>query len=169
MGFCASSVDLGAEMNTKTAADKWFCTQAEVREWCRGGIINAAVKEKGRWSIPQEAKRPLDRKLQREILWRIIEVKNGQRASFELTDWGIPDADLPGYLEPLFGTCLRGEDHAAGWDEVNVSSGGLRLLGRNPVADDTQPPVPVALNWCASLAGTYTASFLSNLPAAIAG
>lgn len=155
-------------MNTKEAAEKWGCGTDEVRGWCRSGYINGATKEKGRWVIPQNAKRPIDRKMQREILWRILEVQNGERRVVQLTEWGIPDIDLPGSIGSLFDLCLRVREGAtkeelSGWGDVCITGMGMRLLGRKNNCMDNLDAVPKVLTWTVSLAGTFAASFAWGL------
>lgn len=144
-------------MDTKAAAERWQSSVSDVRAWCRDGNIVGAKKENRRWDIPDKAKRPIDRRLQREILWRLLEVQQGERRTLQLTDWGVPDDDIPGYVEPLFELCLRANEDAHGWDDIQITAMGLRLLGRVSAADRSQ--VPEVLTWGASLAGTFTAAF----------
>ncbi len=49
-------------MNSKEAAQKWNCSQAEVAQWCREGKIPGATKDGGKqtgaWQIPADAVKP---------------------------------------------------------------------------------------------------------------
>lgn len=48
------------KMSTKTFAEKWGCTQVQVSEWCRNGLIKGAEQDhKGTpWRIPIDSKPP---------------------------------------------------------------------------------------------------------------
>jgi hypothetical protein len=85
-------------MNTQAASEKWACEPRDVREWCKAGQIPGAEKQSGRWVIPETARRPPDRKLQREIIWWILEASNGLKGRLDLTSWGIKDTDIQIYL-----------------------------------------------------------------------
>lgn len=47
-------------MGTKEAAEKWGCTPATVRRWCKEGLIEGVTQDgKGSpYHIPKDAKRP---------------------------------------------------------------------------------------------------------------
>ena len=54
-------------MNTTEAAEKWNTTRDVVARWCKDGKVPGAEKPKFRWVIPDDASRPIDKKLQREF------------------------------------------------------------------------------------------------------
>lgn len=49
-----------ADMGTKEASEKWKCSQATVRNWCRKGMIPGATQDKygSPWHIPKDAECP---------------------------------------------------------------------------------------------------------------
>lgn len=131
------------EMNTKDAAQRWNCRPEEVRAWCRGGDIGGVRKEKNRWVIPDDARRPIDKKLQSEMLWQILEMQQEQRARIDLTIWGVPRNETIGYLQALFDCCLQARfadpnEPIRTIADIQLTERGLHLLGRRGRVQDNR-------------------------------
>ena len=148
------------------AAEQWKCSKRDVYDWCNSGSIEGARKEKGAWAIPRDAVRPLDKKLIREILWQLLELKNGTASRFDLSEWGIQQADLVRYIDPLMDTCYV--EHApsshATEQALNyrITNRGLHLLGRAG-SKDSSVDVPQPLMIGATVAGRFTSQIISDL------
>ena len=152
-------------MNTSEAAILWKAGVNDVRSWCRNGEIAGTSKEHGKWVIPDDARRPLDKRLQTELLWRILELQQGIRTRLDLTDWGIRDADLPEYVTSLFGLCLRSNrelEHQMieGWNDIGITEMGMKLLGRKEMSLELKIPPIVKLT---GKAAAYLASYFLEL------
>lgn len=157
-------------MKTAEAAEKWNCTPKDVAQWCKQGLIPGAEKPSGPsavrpWAIPDDAKRPIDRRLQREIIWRIIERKNDPGTHVDLTAWGIADEDVPGCLHAMMPILLRKGEPDAGIigsvDELRVTEAGFRLVNRHGAVSAND--APAFLTWSANFAGTFAGAFVSSL------
>lgn len=157
-------------MNTREAAAKWNCSIEDVRDWCRKGAIPGAEKAESRspvkpWIIPDNAKRPIDRRLQQEIVWRVLEKKNNPNAFIDLTIWDIADGEILGYLDATIPLLVRKArpniELVASVGDLEVTEAGFRLIGRGGSGD--VGGVPELLTWSASFAGTFAASFLRTL------
>lgn len=152
-------------MNAREATVKWNCSVDNVRSWCREGAVSGAIKDKGRWKIPDNAKRPIDRRLQREIIWRVLEKKNDPDARIDLTAWGVADEDILDYFSATIPLLVRKNypdtNTINSLDELSVTEAGFRLIGRyrNGNARD----VPRLLTWPANLTGTFTDAFVRDL------
>ena len=50
-----------ADMGTREAAELWGCKPAQVKKWCRDGLISGATQDKkgSPWHIPKDAKPPI--------------------------------------------------------------------------------------------------------------
>ena len=121
-------------MDTRAAAEKWGCTDRDVRDWCRGGHIAGSTKEKRKWLIPDDAQRPLDRKLQREILWQVLRRKDNRRRWIDLTRWGVSDDKIADYIALLLSTCLRRTPDAeeiGSIDDIELTEKGFSME-KNP-------------------------------------
>lgn len=153
-------------MDTKTAAEKWKCNISDIREWCRSGRIEEAHKEKGRWIIPNDAKRPLDRRLQKEILWQILKYENNSVCRIDLTQWGIDDSSIPDYLSLLLPLCLRkrmsNNEPINNLSEIELTELGFAIVGygRNSALSNQ---VPRIIGWSAQAAGIFAASFTTTM------
>lgn len=153
-------------MDTKTASIRWNCTVGDIREWCRDGKVLEAKKERGRWVIPDDAMRPLDRKLQKEILWQILEFENDNSCRIDLTQWGINDDSIVDYLSSLFPLCLRRRCDSNRpinkLAELQITDLGLAIAGRRYDAE-TADRVPKVIQWSAQVTGIFAASFVNSM------
>lgn len=153
-------------MNTTEAAEKWNCCRDDVAAWCKAGLIVGAVKPAVKWVIPDDAKRPIDRKLQKEIIWRILELSNGSLRRFDLTVWGLSEEDLDGYfaaMTPLLLSVKTTSQNNApiSISDLFVTEAGFELIGRR--AQGSKITTPKVLIWTADVAGVFTASFIRGL------
>lgn len=148
------------------AAERWNCSTNDIYDWCKNGSIEGAQKEKRAWAIPQDAMRPFDKKLVREILWQLLELKNGTATRFDLSEWGIKQADLARYIEPLVDICYIEQTPSAPVAgrtlNYRITNKGLHLLGRTG-SKDSGVDVPKPLMIGASVAGRFTSQIISDL------
>lgn len=146
-------------MSTKEAADIWNTDKSIVAKWCRDKRIpDAKQSAVGRpWAIPSDAKRPLDVGLTREILWQIIEIKNGGASDFDLTSWGISAEFVDGYIAALVGALYlsRRQD-----GDLRLTQKGLKAIGRGKKEEEDAPET---LIYVASAAGAFTGAFLRQV------
>lgn len=154
------------EMNTAEAAEKWNCSKDDVAAWCRQGYIPSASKPAFTWVVPDDAKRPIDRRLQREIIWRILENNDSALEQIDMTIWGITADDFYGYLSammPLFIKDSRSENCEAisSTSELAVTEAGFRLIGRYGAAQSLV--TPKVLIWAADAAGIFAGSFVRQM------
>lgn len=153
-------------MTVSEAADQWSCSKDDVYAWCKSGSIKGARKNGKTWAIPQTTMRPLDRKLIREILWQLLELKNGTAGSFDLSEWGVKQADLARYLNPLVDDCYIEPVPAAHATEralgYRITNKGLRLLGRSG-SRDARVDAPQPLMIGATVAGRFVSQIISDL------
>lgn len=152
-------------MDAKTAAERWGCTVNDVRSWCKEGAIEGATKPHVGWDIPACTARPLDKKLIREILWQLLELKNGSARTIDLTPWGVRKQDLESYLVVLEN---NGYITTAGRNQplidialIRLTVKGLRVLGRNPDRDKVELPPFLAIGVTAG--GRFTAEVIKGL------
>lgn len=121
-------------MDTKTAAEIWHSTSKEVADWCKNDLVPGAEKTRGKWIIPNDARRPLDRKLQKELLWQLLLKQNGAVTRIDLTAWGIVDNEVAAYYLEMHPRFLRWnletDDGIAGVVSLAITDAGFRLLGR---------------------------------------
>jgi len=153
----------GARLTTQEAADKWHTDRRQVSDWCKNGFIPGAKKDrKGNtaWSIPSDARRPIDSKLIQEILWRVLESNKPQRDVLDLTDWGIGLFDTPECIEVL--TSSGYIKSAGDGGQVSLTKKGYSILGRyGSSAKDAALPVP--LQWISEFGGTFTGCAVKHL------
>lgn len=150
-------------MDTKQAMERWNCDIRAVREWCREGVIDGAAKSKrGSWIIPDDAKRPLDRSLSREILWSIVEWQNGCVSRIDLTGWGVSRTEVLAYLKALErDNCLElEEDDTAGSSSLRITKRGFSLIGRG---GKTEPIIPSAARIVTTLSGKFVGALLDEM------
>lgn len=144
---------------TTEIAEVWNTKRDTVAAWCKAGHIPGATKEirKGRWSIPRDAKRPLDAKLIQELLWQLLEVTNSTRKYLDLTEWGVSPSDLQNCLETLVQ-----ESHLTASDDdlVHLTQRALKLLGRYGRAEDQ---VDIVLRRTSCFLGNTAGSFCATL------
>ena len=114
-------------MTTAEAAEKWNTTRSEVAFWCRTGRIDNANKTY-RWAIPVDEKRPVDKKLAREMVWSLVEVRCGAADHFDLTEWGIARTDLTRYVDALIKENCFDIDQST--YTLITTKRGLALIGR---------------------------------------
>lgn len=114
-------------MTTAEAAEKWNTTRSEVAFWCKISRIDNANKTY-RWAIPVDAKRPVDKKLAREMVWSLVEVHCGVTDHFDLTEWGIARADLTRYVDALIKENYFDIDQST--YTLIATKKGLALIGR---------------------------------------
>ena len=94
------------------------------------------------WSIPSDARRPIDSKLIQEILWRVLESDKPQRDALDLTDWGIGLFDTPECIEVL--TSSGYIKSAGDGGQLSLTKKGYSILGRYGFsAKDAALPVPL--------------------------
>lgn len=153
----------GARQTTQEAADKWHADRRSVSDWCKNGFIPGAKKDrKGNtaWSIPSDARRPIDTKLIQEILWRVLESDKPQRDALDLTDWGIGSFDTPECIEVL--TSSGYIKSAGDGGQLSLTKKGYSILGRyGSSAKDAALPVP--LQWISEFGGTFTGCAVKHL------
>ena len=157
-------------MDTKTAAEKWGCKDRDVQNWCRSGFVDGAVMEKRKWLIPDDAQRPLDRKLQKEILWQILQWKDSHQKRVDLTCGGISDDGIVNYIALLLGAYLRNAPGVAeirDLDDLELTERGFSLLGYGKEAEAES--LPKVIRWSASAAGVFAANFASESLRQLAG
>ena len=114
-------------MTTAEAAEKWNTTRSEVASWCKTGRIDNANKTY-RWAIPVDAKRPVDKKLAREMIWSLVEVHCGVADHFDVTEWGVARTDLTRYVDVLIKESYFDIDQST--DTLIATKRGLALIGR---------------------------------------
>lgn len=150
---------------TTEIAEVWNTKRDTVASWCKAGHIPGATKEikKGRWSIPRNAKRPLDAKLIQELLWQLLEVANSTRKYLDLSDWGVSPSDLQNCLETL---AQERYLTASGNDLVHLTQRALKLLGRYGRGED-QVDIILRRTSCflGSTAGCFCAALIKDLVA----
>lgn len=154
-------------MTAAQAAEKWNCTKDDIYTWCKEGNIEGAQKTKRAWIIPQEALRPLDKKLIKEMLWQLLELKNGTAHRLDLSTWGVRQKDISRYLSPLVEGCyiepLSSIDTgAAGTINFRITNRGLHLLGRAG-SKKASIDVPPTLMIGATVVGRFTSQIISDL------
>ncbi|WP_273384069.1 hypothetical protein [Enorma phocaeensis] len=153
-------------ITASAAAERWGCSKDDVYAWCKNGSVAGARKEGRTWAIPQNAERPLDKKLIREILWQLLELKNGTAHRFDLSEWGVKQTDLARYLNPLVDGCYIEQTPSAhigeGTLSYRITNKGLRLLGRSG-SKDTSVDVPQPLMIGATVTGRFTSQIISDL------
>lgn len=150
-------------MNVKTAAEKWGCSESEVRGWCRDGDIEGTVKEKRRWEIPDDAKRPFDRKMQKDVLWQVLRWKDNHQRRIDLTCWGIDDKEIINYISllvPIFIRVLYGPVNAGNLDSLELTDKGYALIGYGKEIEAEK--LPKVIRWGASATGVFAAAFTSE-------
>lgn len=149
--------------STQELADEWHTSRDSVREWCKAGYIPGARKDRRgntAWSIPTDARRPIDSVLIREVLWQILESKDSIPSDLDFTDWGISLHAIPeliqilsssGYLKPLVKDRLP-----------SLTRKGYSILGRyGRSAENASLPVP--LQWLSTAGGTFVGSAVKQL------
>lgn len=114
-------------MTTAEAAEKWNTTRSEVAFWCKKGRIDNTSKTY-RWAIPVDAKRPVDKKLAREMVWSLVEVHCGVANHFDLTEWGVARTDLTRYVDALIKENYFDIDQST--YTLIATKKGLALIGR---------------------------------------
>lgn len=148
-------IHLDQKMSTQEAADRWNTDKSVVAKWCRDGHIEGAEKSKSfpfAWEIPFDAKRPIDKELISEIIWQIVEVKNGVASDFDLTKWGIPSDFVDGYIAAIVsGLYLRRTQTG----DLVLTRKGFEIINRGKGGE-----VPEVLIWTASAAGAFTGMLL---------
>lgn len=160
--MCALAIVEPARLSTKEAAEEWNDTRRNVASWCKDGYIQGARKDlRGNtaWSIPADAKRPIDSKLIRELLWQIVEKSNGIIDQLDLTDWGIPIGDTEDYVQALIDNHYL--ERAVMTSNVRLLKKAIRSLGRHLDGDVRQPPETLILT--ASAAGTFAGSLARSI------
>lgn len=143
-------------MNTTEAAEKWNTTRDVVARWCKDGKVPGAEKPKFRWVIPDDASRPIDKKLQREFVWQILQTKNDSVFRLDFTEWGIDRKLIARYfacMTPL----LFEVDESENPENIRVTKHGFALIGRDGVGQATTCPNVIAVT--AETAGTFLGSF----------
>lgn len=150
------------------AAERWNCTKEDVYAWCKEGLIEGARKKRQAWAIPLESLRPLDKKLIKEMLWQLLELKNGTAHRFDLSTWGVKQTDLPRYLNPLVDGCYIEQapsasgGSATGMLDYQITNKGLFLLGRAGTKK-ASVDVPPKLMIGASVVGRFASQVFSDL------
>lgn len=119
-------------MDTKAAAEKWNCDRSNVAKWCKNGLVEGAHQEGfGRpWTIPDQAIRPIDRRLAKEIIWTLLELKTKRHPVFDLSIWGIKKEEIGLYLNELRSN-LYIEFDSNDCDDYFITAKGFKLLGRH--------------------------------------
>lgn len=145
-------------MSTEEAAEKWGTDKSTVAEWCREGHIEGAEKSKSfpfEWQIPYDAKRPIDKELTAEIIWQIVEIKNGIAVDFDLANWGVSRDSVDGCIAAL----------VAGLYLCRTQEGDLLMTrkGLNAINRKKGEEAPEILIWTASAAGAFTGMFLRQM------
>lgn len=144
-----------ARQSTQEAADKWHADRRLVSDWCKSGFIPGAKKDRNgntAWSIPSEARRPIDSKLIQEILWRVLESDKADSYALDLTDWGIGLPDTPECIEILVsnGYLKRADDGG----RLSLTKKGYTILGRYG-SSAKNAVLPVSLQWVSAFGGTF--------------
>ena len=151
-------IHLDQNMSTQEAADRWNTDKSVVAKWCRDGHIEGAEKSKSfpfAWEIPFDVKRPIDKELISEIIWQIVEVKNGVASDFDLTKWGIPSDFVDGYIAAIVsGLYLRRTQTG----DLVLTRKGFEIINRGKGGE-----VPEVLIWTASAAGAFTGMLLRQV------
>lgn len=148
----------GQKMSTEKAAEKWRTDKSIVAEWCREGHIEGAEKSKSfpfGWQIPSDAKRPIDKELISEIIWQIVEVKNGISNDFDLTKWGIPSDSVDGCIATLVSSLYLRRTQKG---DLLLTRKGFEAINRGKDGE-----APEVLIWTASAAGAFTGMFLRQV------
>lgn len=148
-------VEEGTRLTTQEAAEKWNADRRLVSDWCKNGFISGAKKDRNKntaWSIPSDARRPIDSKLIQEILWRVLESDKPQRDTLDLTDWGIGLSDTSECIEVLTSNgCLK---FVGDGGRLSLTKKGYSILGRyGSSAKNAAFPVP--LQWVSAFGGTF--------------
>lgn len=148
-------------LSTQEAAKKWNTTPECVRSWCKSKHVSGALKSKSfpfAWSIPADAKRPIDAAIIRELLWQIVEFQNSQLVAFDLSEWGISDSDVSGCIGVLADAgYLVPKDESS----YRLSRRALAVVGRSLDKEEKRDALPI-LAWCAA-SGTFAGAFVKQL------
>lgn len=80
-------------MNIKEAAVKWHCSKATVQKYCKDGLIPSAYKEKNRWVINDDFKKPPLTAYRFVILLKNIEVIQ-EGAKLDMHNFSTSKKDL---------------------------------------------------------------------------
>ncbi len=152
-----------SSLNAKQAAHKWKAAPENVRKWCRNGYVEGASKSSSfpfAWSIPANARRPIDELLMREALWQIVELQNNRIRELDLTEWGVLHLENDDLLLSLGeGWLLQSEGDGSGW---SLTRKGFAILDRggSGTGDEKTPKI---INWIASGAGAFAGSAIKQI------
>lgn len=154
-------------MSAVEAAEQWSCTRDDVYDWCKDNVIEGAQKKGRSWTIPRDSMRPFDKKLAKEVLWQLLELKLGTANRFDLSSWGIKQAHLKQYLELLIDACYIQQDISAPSQggralPYRITNKGLNLLGRMGTTN-AEYTVPPKLMVAATVAGRFASQLASDL------
>lgn len=145
----------GVRLSTQEAAAKWHADRRMVSDWCKNGFIPGAKKDRNgntAWSIPSEARRPLDSKLIQEALWRVLESDKSQYDALDLTDWGIGLSDTSECIEVLVSNGYLKPAGDSGC--LSLTKKGYSILGRYG-SSAKNAALPVPLQWFSAFGGTF--------------
>lgn len=144
-----------ARLTTQEAADKWHTDRRLVSDWCKNGLIPGAIKDRNgntAWSIPSDARRPIDSKLIQEVLWRLLESDKPQHEALDLTDWGIGLRDTHECIEVLVSNGYLKPAGDGGL--LSLTKKGYSILGRYG-SSAKRAVLPVPLQWVSAFGGTF--------------
>lgn len=148
------------------AAEQWRFFKDDIYTWCNNGSIAGARKYGRTWAIPQNALRPLDKKLIREMLWQLLELKNGTAHRFDLSERGVKRENLARYLNPLVDGFYIEEIPSMDISEsalnYRITNKSLHLLGRAG-SKEASADVPQPLMVGATVVGRFTSQIISDL------
>lgn len=158
-----SKLVIADRLTTKQFADRWKTGRSTVAAWCKQGLISEVRKDGFRksWSIPADAKRPLDRPLIRELIWQVVEQQNGRIEKIDLTEWGIELDDVPGYIQALIDDCClrRRSDHST---VLCITQRGMQMIGRRSGADSAAP-LSGPLVWVSVAGGSFIGAAIKQI------
>lgn len=122
-------------MTVQEYAKKYKLSQATVRKYCKQEMIDGAEKIDGKWSIPNDAIRPLTEKQMRRMLVSLLMYKNNSAVGFDFSLADCNERDISKYLKYLSNRNLilgfKEEEGDQMPMNVYVSNKGLDFLFNN--------------------------------------
>lgn len=148
---------------TRELAEKWAASEKDIASWCKSGLIGGATKQSTfpwRWLIPFDAKRPLDSRVIRELLWQILELQNNRIVELDITCWGIPLSDIPACVQALVDAGYLRELKNS--QQIRLSNKAFSVLGRKIGGRiDSDSLEPLVLK--AAVAGSFVGAVIKQL------
>ena len=144
-------------------AEMWKADKRDVTAWCRADLIPGAAKEETfpfRWTIPSDAKRPIDACVIKELLWQIIELENGRISKIDVSAWGIPATDVAGCIQSLGDAEYL--TFSQDGNDLQITKRVLVVLGRDQRGKSSKE-APTALRWTADAVGIIAGSAIGRI------